>query len=99
MKKEECEGRGERGQLLHQNAPMRGADPFGEHIVAGYFDQMTLCMKWIGGTMENMMQQFNVSQPLHLGDHYPVCPTWSDYKTRRGDGAGPSRTHEEEGNH
>lgn len=64
--------------------------------MVGYFDQMSLSMNWIRGTMENMIQHFNVLQPSHLGDHYPVFPTWSDYKRERGDGAGVSGTHEKE---
>lgn len=46
--------------------------------------------------MENRIQHFNVSQPPHLVDHHPAYPTWTEYRTRRGDGAGPSGTHEEE---
>ncbi|CAI9270629.1 unnamed protein product [Lactuca saligna] len=67
-------GRGDRGQPMHQNAPMEGA-PLGEETMAGYFDQMSLSKKWIGGTMMNMIRDFNVTQPPHLGDRYQVCST------------------------
>ena len=79
-------GCGERGQLVHQHVPM-GATTFGEDTMVGYFNQMTLNMNWIGGTMEKMIWHFSVTQPPHLGDHYHVFLTWSEYRTRCGDGA------------
>lgn len=45
--------------------------------------------------MENMVWHFNIEKPPHLGDRYPICPTWSDFQNRGGDGAGTSRAHDE----
>lgn len=46
-------GRRERGHPVRHNAPMGGAN-FGEEAMGGYFDQLSLSMNWIGGTVENM---------------------------------------------
>ena len=70
-------GRGERGQSVHHNAPMGGTIFGGD--MSGYFDQLNLSVNWIGGTVENFVRHLNVEQPPHLGNHYPICPTWSEY--------------------
>ncbi|CAI9276637.1 unnamed protein product [Lactuca saligna] len=87
-------GRGDRGQPTHPTASMVGA-PFGCDM-AGYFDQLSLSVNWIGGTMENVVRHLGVEQPSHLGYHYPICPRWSEYGGRGGDDAGTSGAHENE---
>ncbi|CAI9264637.1 unnamed protein product [Lactuca saligna] len=87
-------GGGERGQPMHPPAPMVGSH-IGDDMV-GYFDQLSLSVNWIGGTIENMVQHFHVEQPPHLGYHYPICPRWTEYPGQGGDMAGPSRARDEE---
>ena len=87
-------GRGDRGQPIHPPASMVGT-PFGSDM-AGYFDQLSLSVNWIGGTMENVVRHLGVEQPPHLGYHYPICPRWSEYGGRGGDGAGTSGAHDNE---
>ncbi|CAI9276474.1 unnamed protein product [Lactuca saligna] len=51
-------GTGERGQPMHPPAPMVGSQ-IGDDM-AGYFDQLSFSVNWIGGTTENMVQFFHV---------------------------------------
>ena len=51
-------GRGERGQPMYPPASMIGT-PFGGDM-AGYFDQLSLSVNWIGGTMENVVRHLGV---------------------------------------
>lgn len=53
-----------------QPAPIVGAEFGGD--MTGYFDQLSLSVNWIGGTVENLVQHFQVEQPPHLGYHYPI---------------------------
>ena len=46
-------GRGERGQPVHQQAPIGGPNFRGD--MTGYFDQLSFSVNWIGGIMENMI--------------------------------------------
>ena len=64
---------------MHHDAPMGGAT-FGGDAMISYFDQLSLSMNWTGVTMENMIRHYNVEKPPHLGDHYPICPMWRDYR-------------------
>ncbi|XP_023748846.1 uncharacterized protein LOC111897112 [Lactuca sativa] len=87
-------GRGERRQPMHPPASTVGP-PFGSNM-AGYFDQLSLSVNWIGGTMKNIVRHLGVEQPPHLGYHYPICPRWTEYGGRGGDGAGTSGANDEE---
>ncbi|CAI9295908.1 unnamed protein product [Lactuca saligna] len=86
-------GRGERRQPMHPPASMVGA-PFRSDM-AGYFDQLSLSVNWISGTMENVVQRLGVEQPPHLGYHYLICPRWTEYRGHGADGAGTSGVHED----
>ena len=79
---------------MHPPAPMVGSH-FADDIV-GYFDQLSLSVKWIGGTMENLVRHFHMEQPPHLGYHYPICPRWTKYRGHGGDRAGTSGANEED---
>lgn len=46
-------------------------------MMAAYLDRMHFSMNWIGETMENTVQHFNITQPPPLGNQYPYCPSWS----------------------
>ena len=48
--------------------------------MASYFDQLSLSVNWIGGTMENVVRHLGVEQPPHLRYHYPICPRWTEYQ-------------------
>lgn len=87
-------GIGDKGQSVQQNAPLGGAHFRGNML--GYFEQLSLSVNWIGGTMETMVRHFNIEQPPHLGYHYLICPRWSEYQNRRGDGAGTSGAQDNE---
>ncbi|CAI9299074.1 unnamed protein product [Lactuca saligna] len=50
--------RGEREQPVHQNAPMGGLNFRGD--MTSYFDQLSLSVNWIGGMVENLVQQLHV---------------------------------------
>lgn len=56
-----------------------GGGPSRDETMAWYFDKMSVSMNWIGDTMENMIQHFNIEQPPNLGNQYPICPSWSEY--------------------
>ena len=94
LRRRNVRGKGERGQPMHPPTSMVGA-PFGGDM-AGYFDQLSLSVNWIGGTMEIVVRHLGVEQPPHLGYHYPICPRWTKYGGRGGDGAGTSGTNAEE---
>ncbi|CAI9260646.1 unnamed protein product [Lactuca saligna] len=84
-----------RGQSVQQNVPMGGGS-FCVEMMAGYFDRMSLSMNWIGGTMENMIQHFNINQPPNMGNQYPIFPSWGEYWSRQGDEAGTSGARDDE---
>ncbi|CAI9262719.1 unnamed protein product [Lactuca saligna] len=86
-------GRGDRGQPVHQNAPMGGPNFGGD--MSGYYDQLALSVNWIGGMVKNLVQHLHDEQPPHLGYHYPIFPRWSGY-SNQGDVAGMSGANEDE---
>ncbi|CAI9293688.1 unnamed protein product [Lactuca saligna] len=81
-------------QPMHPPTSMVGS-PFGGDM-AGYFDQLSFSVNWIGGTMENVVQQLGVEQLPHLWYRYPICSRWTEYRGHGAGGAGTSGAHEDE---